>query len=212
MGELQCQRTNQADDRVFCSAIGADIGIPLQPGGRRNHDDAAVRTILHRRQHGLDGMDDTHEIDVHHTPEQCGVRFYERRGLRDACVCDQNVDRLPRGGLRDRGVHRHLIGDVGDICEMRSAGGDSLIEGGMMAAEHRDRCTRPRKRGCDLAADAAAAAGDQRMWGTRQSGHALGSPSEFFGVAACIYFRLQAFARNQASTCLTDQASRVASN
>jgi len=41
-----------------------------------------------------------------------------------------------------------------------------------MAAEHRNRRSRLRKRGRDLAADALSAARDERVGGTRQFGHA----------------------------------------
>jgi quercetin dioxygenase-like cupin family protein len=65
---------------------------------------------------------------------------------------------------------------------MCGAGCDRVIQCRAIAAEHRDGRPRPRQRGRDLAANASAAAGDERMWRLRQSGHARASPNEFVSV------------------------------
>ena len=103
--------------------------------------------------------------------KQRRVGFSERRGFRDACIRNQDIDRLAACGFRNRGVDGRLICDIGNACEMRGTGGNCVIQRRAMAAEHGHRRSRPRKRGRDLAADALSAAGDERMGGTRQFGH-----------------------------------------
>ena len=63
-----------------------------------------------------------------------------------------------------------------------------------IAAEHGDRRSGLHQGGSDRAADASPAPGDERMRGTRQSGHALASLND--RPSQGVYFRLQAFARN----------------
>ncbi len=76
--KLQRQRAHQPDHRMFCSTIGADIGIAFQSGGRGDSDNAAVTPVPHRRQRGLDGMNHAHEVDIHHSPKKCCIGFSER--------------------------------------------------------------------------------------------------------------------------------------
>jgi quercetin dioxygenase-like cupin family protein len=80
--------------------------------------------------------------------------------------------------LRNRGADGGLIRDIGQGREVRRARRNGVIEGRAIAAKHRDRCSGARQRGRDLAADASPASGDERMRGTRQSGHARASPNE----------------------------------
>jgi hypothetical protein len=51
-----------------------------------------------------------------------------------------------------------------------------------MAAQYRDRGARAHELSGDFTTDAAAAAGDQRMGGMRQSGHAQAPRCRFTGV------------------------------
>jgi hypothetical protein len=117
-------------------------------------------------------MDYAHEVDIHHSPKQRRIGFSERRGFRDARIRDQDIDWLAARGFRNCGSHSGLIGDIGYGCEMRFASGNSVVQGSAIAAEHGNRRSSVRKRGCDGAADAPSAPGDERMRGTRQSGHA----------------------------------------
>ena len=73
---------------------------------------------------------------------------------------------------RDRGTDGGLIRDIGDSGEMRGTGGNGVIQRRAIAAEHGDRRAGLHQRGRDRAADASPAAGDERMRGMRQSGHA----------------------------------------
>ena len=124
-------------------------------------------------------MNHAHEVDIHHAPEQRRVGFCERRGFRDPGIGDQDIDRLAACGFRNRGIDGGLIRDVGDAGEMRGAGGNGVIQRRAVAAEHRDGRSGLRERGRDRAADASPAPGDERMGGTRQSGHARASRNEF---------------------------------
>ena len=83
---------------------------------------------------------------------------------------------------------RSLIGDIGDGRELRRAGCYGFIQRGAVAAEHRDRRARFRQRRRDRTADAPPAAGDERMGGTRQSGHRSGLQDE--GSAYILNFKL----------------------
>src|SRR6516164_6010900 len=62
--EFQRERAHQANYRMLCRAISADIGIALKSGGRRNRDNPSVRAPFHRRQTGLDSVNHPHKIDV----------------------------------------------------------------------------------------------------------------------------------------------------
>jgi hypothetical protein len=108
-------------------------------------------------------MNHTHEVDIYHSPKQRRIGFSERRGLRDPRIRNQDIDRLPRRGFRNRSTDGRLIRDIGDACEMRGAGGNCVIQCFAIAAEHRDRRARARKRGRNLTADAPPASGDERM-------------------------------------------------
>src|ERR1700731_4066609 len=99
-------------------------------------------------------------------------------------------------GFRNRSTNRGLIRDIGHACKMCGTRSNRLLQGRAIAAEHRDGRASACQRGRDLAANASPAAGDDHMRRTRQSGHARISPNEL-KRETCIYFRLQAFARNQ---------------
>ena len=146
-------------------AVGADIGIALEPGGGSHRDHAAMPPLLHRRQHRLDGVDHAHEIDVHHLAEQRGIGFCERRRHRGAGVGHQDIDRLPRRGLCQRGLDRGLVGDVGHHGGLRQPGGHNFVQHRPVTAEHRHSGASARQRGGDGAADAATAAGNQGVGG-----------------------------------------------
>ena len=64
---------------------------------------------------------------------------------------------------RNRRADGRLIRDIGHAGKMRVAGGNGFIQRRAIAAEYRDGRPRSRQRGRDFAADASAAAGDQRM-------------------------------------------------
>jgi hypothetical protein len=117
-------------------------------------------------------MDHAHEVDVHHSPKQRRIGFSERRGFGDARIRDQDIDWLAACGFRNRGADGGLIGDIGYGCEMRVAGGNSVVQSCAIAAKHGNRRSSVRKLGRDGAANASSAPGDERMRGTRQSGHA----------------------------------------
>ena len=121
-------------------------------------------------------MNHAHEIDVDHAPEQRRVGFCERRRFGDPGIGDQDIDRLPRCGFRNRGTDGGLIGNIGHDGKMRGAGGNRLIQHRAVAAEHGDNGARLGQRGGDRAADAAPAAGNKRMLGSRQTGHAKRLP------------------------------------
>ena len=156
---------------MLCRAVGADIGIALQPGGRGHRDHAAVTPLAHPRQYGLDGVHHAHEIDVHHPPEQIGIGLAEWCGLGAAGIGDQDVDRLPRCRCRDGGTDGLLIPDIGHGGKVRGTFRHGFIQGGAIAAHDRDGRAGLRKLRCDLQPNAPAATGDERMGGTRQSGH-----------------------------------------
>ena len=152
-------------------AIGRDIGVTLQARGGRDGDDAAAAALDHDRQYRLRGMDHAHEIDVHHPLEQRRIGAAERRRFRRTGIGNEDVDRLPGGGFRNGRFDRRLIGDVGNCCELRRAGCHGFIQRYAVATEHRYRRTRFRQRRRYRKANAPPAAGDDRMGGTRQSGH-----------------------------------------
>ena len=79
---------------------------------------------------------------------------------------------MTRRRFRDCGADGRLIRDIGHGREVRGTGGNCVIQRCAMAAEHCNRRSGARKRGRDLAADAPPAACDERVGGTRQSGHA----------------------------------------
>src|SRR3954447_18625365 len=142
-------------------------------------------------------MDHAHEIYLNHPTKQRRIGFWKRRRFRNACVGDQDVDRLTACGLRDCSLHRGLIRNIGNTCEMRVARGDSCVQRCTITAEYSDTCSGTCKARCDRAADPPAAAGDKSVGGTRQSRHA--QPSD--GICCsehCVYFRRQAFATNVA--------------
>ena len=70
LGRLERQRAHEADDRVLGGAIGAHIGIALQARGRGHGDDAAEAALGHGAQHRLRRVDDAHQVDVEHLPEE----------------------------------------------------------------------------------------------------------------------------------------------
>src|SRR6202035_1679632 len=102
----------------------------------------------------------------------------------------------------DCGTDGGLVRDVSHLGEMRGTCGNRFIQRRAVAADHRDGRARLRERRGNGTADAPPATGDQRMRGTRQSGHAQAFPSEFIDWRVCVYFRLQAFARNGARASL----------
>ena len=132
-------------------------------------------------------MNHAHEIDVHHAPEQRRIGFRERRGLGSTRIGDQDIDRLSLRRLGNRGGHSRLIGDIGHRNEMRGTGGNGLIQRGAIAAEHGDGRAGLRQRRGDRPADASPASGDERMRGTRQSGHARASPNELIDLLRRIF-------------------------
>ncbi len=71
-------------------------------------------------------------------------------------------------GFRDSCLDGSGVRHVGRDGELRSAGCDSLIQRGAVAAEHGHDSARFRQDSGDRAADAASAAGDERMRRTRQ--------------------------------------------
>ena len=73
-------------------------------------------------------MNNAHEIYVHHALEQRCVGFGEERGLRGTGIGHQDIDRLPRRGLRDRRFDGSLIGDIGDGREVRRARCNGIIQ------------------------------------------------------------------------------------
>jgi hypothetical protein len=100
---------------------------------------------------------------------------------------------------------------------VRGAFGNGVIQRRAMAAEHSDGRAGARQRGRDLAADAPSPAGDERMRGMRQSGHALISPNEFIKSrpAYILDFKLlqeiSASSARLGQACLTDRVLQVAS-
>jgi hypothetical protein len=120
-------------------------------------------------------VNDAHEVDIHHSPKQRRIGFAERQGFSDAGIGNQNINRLTACGFRNRSADGGLICDIGYACEVRAAGGNGVIEGRTIAAEHRHRRSSLRERGRNLAADATSTAGDQRMRRTRQSRHRASS-------------------------------------
>ena len=131
----------------------------------------------------MNGMDDAHEVHIHHTLEQRGIGFEERRGFGGAGIRDENVDGLARCGFGDRRLHRRLIGHIGSERMMRIACSDHLVQHGAIAAHDGDGRAGLHQRRRYGAADAAAAAGDQSVGGTGQ-GH--GRPSSLDAPAGYI--------------------------
>ena len=84
------------------------------------------------------GVNHAHEIDVHHAREHRRIGLAERRGFGGACIGNEDVDRLAGGRFGDRGIHRGLIGDIGDHSMVRDAGGDEFIQRPAVTAEHGD--------------------------------------------------------------------------
>jgi hypothetical protein len=94
-------------------------------------------------------------------------------------LATNDVDRPTFGGFGNRGTDSGLVGDIGNAGEMRGARGYGPIQSCPVAAENRDGRARPRECGGDREPDAPPASGDQRMRGTRQSGHAPSLPECF---------------------------------
>ena len=72
------------DNGVLRGAIGADIRIALETGGRGDGDDAAEAALRHRPEHRLDRVHHAHEVHLDHAPKQRGVR--PREGRRSAAL------------------------------------------------------------------------------------------------------------------------------
>ena len=66
------------------------------------------------------------------------VRLGKGCGFGRACVRNQDIDRLARGGFSHRRVNRIRIGDVGDGGKLRGALRDQFIKRGTLAAERGD--------------------------------------------------------------------------
>ena len=67
--ELDRQRARQADDAVLGGAVGRDVGIALQAGGRGDEDDPPRRRPPLRvtsRQRRLHGQERAGQVDVEH--------------------------------------------------------------------------------------------------------------------------------------------------
>ena len=163
------ERAHQADHRVLGRAVGGDIGVALQAGGRGDVDDAAEAALDHAGEHRLDrDAPCPCTFTFEHAPEDRSVGLGERRGLGRAGIGDEDVD----GAARGRG-RRHLppdlgrVGDVGDGVARGRAGGDRRAQRRFAAAEHGDGGAGSGQRRGDGAADAASAAGDQSVLACR---------------------------------------------
>src|SRR6185437_2598653 len=132
-------------------------------------------------------MHHAHEIDVYHALEQRCIGFGKRRGFGDTSIGNEDIDGLPRRGSGDRRADDGLIGDVGNIGEVRLTRCQRFIQHCALAAEHRDSRASTRQVRGDGPANATAATRHQRMRRTRQSGHALAPRNEILDHGAFRY-------------------------
>jgi hypothetical protein len=173
--DLGGERAGEADERMLGRAIGRDIRITLEAGGRGDVDDASAAALDHARQHRLAGMDGAHDVHVPHPVEHRRLAFVEPAGLGRAGIVDQDGDRPPLAfGGADAPTRLHGIGDVGDLVAGRIAGRDRFPQRRFAAADHGDAGAGARERAGDRAADPATAAGDQRVLACQ--GHRLLPP------------------------------------
>ena len=99
LGQFQRQRAHQADHGVLCGAVGADIGIALQAGGRCDRDNAAMGRSFIDGSTAWMACTTPMKLTSIMRRNSAASDFAERRGFRSAGIGDQDVDRLPRRGL-----------------------------------------------------------------------------------------------------------------
>ena len=178
---LDRQGPHEADDRMFCRAIGADIGVAFEAGRGCDGHDAPVAPLRHRRQHGLHHVHDTHEIDVEHLPEEVLTGARERRRCGTPGIRDEEIDRSSlRHGIGHRPTHLVPQGHVGDGEAVRDVLRHRALQRRAVAAQDGDRGTPHLQRPGDGAPDAASTSCNERVAaleipGIHRFGHPVGS-------------------------------------
>ncbi|MEY9186295.1 hypothetical protein ABIA41_007730 [Bradyrhizobium sp. USDA 313] len=132
----------------------------------------------------------------------------KRRRFGAARVGNQDVDRLARTRSGNGGFQRRFVRDISDSRKVRGTCIDRLFENRRIPAKHGYRRTSADERSSYRTADAAAAAGHQRVRRVRQSGHAL-TPSDLV-IVHPIYFNLQIFATKAALARANDAVREAA--
>ena len=151
-------------DRGLARGIGGVVGEGHPRGGRGDVDDASAAGLLHRPprrrgQHGKCG-------DVDREGPLPGLAGHVEEGLDHAVagVVDEHVDAAPAAEhCGDRRFRRAVAGEVaGDVEHARIVRRRGLLEaGGIEVGEPDPEAAREKLAG-DVAAHAAAGAGDQR--------------------------------------------------
>ncbi len=154
-------------EREFRGAVGGHGGHRHHAADRRNVEDPAAPFFAHARQHQLDQLHRTVEID-HHLLEQGVVRkVLDHRPVGHPGVVDQNVDPAPAvAGLLDHPVAlfgaRHVERAQMDPLRFGDAGGRETVE--RVAARGQDQPVGrdPRGGGPERQAQTGAGAGQKQ--------------------------------------------------
>ena len=174
------------------AAYVASPGVGRRDGRGGDHEDVARATGTHPRCYGLDGVDDSQEVDVD-LRVRCAFRFgIVRTDPHHAGAIDENVHRSPRGlDLReeclDRGGVRDIHSNASGVTSYRRRRADrgiavSIPNGNLRApARHLAR---------DLQADPVRATDHRRD-------HARASARVEVGVAATLLVRARFLPRRR---------------
>jgi hypothetical protein len=93
------------------------------PGARRRRHQAAVAALDHVRHDRPEGVEHPGEVHRDHVVPLLGGELGHRAGAADAGVGDDDIDLAELGDrLRDRGLHRGAVADVGRDGERASPG------------------------------------------------------------------------------------------
>ena len=143
--QFQRERADEADDCVLGGAVGADIGVTLEAGGRCDRNDAAM-TAASASTATPPEIACTTPMKLTSIMRLNSAASDFAKGADSAMpgIGDQDIDRLPRSRLRNRRADRSLIRHIGDVDKMRVARRNGFIQRRAVTAEHRDGCARSR--------------------------------------------------------------------
>ena len=174
---------------------------PAKRAGVACHvDDPSTTPLDHARQHGMDAVESSPQVDLDHPPPRVGVALpHGSDRSSDAGVVDEQLDRPERPGLLDRSRHLRRSGHVGDDRNGLAAAVDDrlgcLLELGS-GARHDGHGRAVRCQGqCQGAPDAASAAGSRG-----RPGACLSRPLRMVGRAAAAAYSRFSDARGVASS------------
>ncbi len=177
--QFERERLGEPDHRMFRCRVGRHVRCGRDASQRSNVDDLALAARgPHRRQEGLDAVDDAEDVDVQRPSPPVDPGFLERAQVGNAGVVDQDVER-PDGTVRGSRERSHRT-CICNVTGMRDAAdphrADLALEfsqwRSIEVADH-DVGALPGERTCTFEPDARGGPRDQRRLAAQRL-HAAG--------------------------------------